>query len=73
VCQVKSRWEREHLLFRDYLRVNRAASEVHVKAKREASRVWGDDRWAYTDTKSEVILKLLDEAERWALDVDWRP
>jgi GrpB-like predicted nucleotidyltransferase (UPF0157 family) len=73
VCQVKSRWEREHLLFRDYMRVNRVASEVYVKAKREASRVWGDDRWAYADAKSEVILKLLDEAERWALDVNWRP
>jgi len=73
VCPVNSRWEREHLLFRDYLRVNRAASQAYVKAKREASRVWSDDRWAYTDAKSEVILKLLDEAEHWALQIDWRP
>ncbi len=73
VCLVNSPWEREHLLFRDYLRVNRAASEAYVKGKREASRVWSDDGWAYTDAKSEVILKLLDHAERWALDMDWRP
>lgn len=73
VCPVNSPWEREHLLFRDYLRVNRAAREAYVTAKREASRVWSDDGWAYTDAKSEVILKLLDEAERWALDMDWRP
>ena len=73
VCRVNSLWEREHLLFRDYLRVNRAASEAYVKAKLEASRVWSDDRWAYTDAKSEVILKLLDEAEHWALQIDWRP
>ncbi len=73
VCLVSSPWEREHLLFRDYLRVNPAAREAYVKAKREASRVWSDDGWAYTDAKSEVILKLLDEAERWALDVAWRP
>ena len=71
VCQVNSPWEREHLLFRDYLRVNRAASQAYVKAKREASRVWSDDGWAYTDAKSEVILSLLDEAERWALKIDW--
>jgi GrpB-like predicted nucleotidyltransferase (UPF0157 family) len=73
VCLVNSPWEREHLLFRDYLRVNRAAGEAYVKAKREASRVWSDDGWAYTDAKSEVILRLLDEAELWALDLDWRP
>jgi len=73
VCPVNSPWEREHLLFRDYLCVNRAASQAYVKAKREAARIWSDDGWAYTDAKSEVILKFLDEAERWALDRDWRP
>jgi GrpB-like predicted nucleotidyltransferase (UPF0157 family) len=72
VCPANSPWEREHLLFRDYLRVNRAASDAYVQAKREASRVWIDDGWAYTDAKSEVILRLLDEAEHWALDVAWR-
>lgn len=73
VCPVGSQWAREHLLFRDYLRANRAAREAYAKAKRDASRVWSDDGWAYTDAKSEVILNVLDEAERWALDTDWRP
>ena len=70
---MNSSLEREHLLFRDYLRVNRAASEAYVKAKRQAARIWSDDGWAYTDAKTEVILKLLDEAELWALDRYWRP
>ena len=73
VCPAGSQWEREHLLFRDYLLAHRPAREVYAKAKREASRVWSDDGWAYTDAKSEVILDLLDEAERWASDADWRP
>jgi GrpB-like predicted nucleotidyltransferase (UPF0157 family) len=68
VCPAGSVWEREHLLFRDYLRATPAAREVYTEAKREASRVWSDDGWAYTDAKSEVILDILKEAERWASD-----
>lgn len=73
VCPVGSKWEREHLLFRDYLRANPAACEVYAKAKQEASSVWTDDGWAYTDAKSDVILDALQEAERWASHTEWRP
>jgi GrpB-like predicted nucleotidyltransferase (UPF0157 family) len=65
VCPAGSGWERRHLLFRDYLRANRAACEVYAEAKREASQVWMDDGWAYTDAKSEVILNIMEDAERW--------
>ena len=68
VCPAGSGWEREHLLFRDYLRVTPAAREVYAAAKREAARVWMDDGWAYTDAKSEVILNILQDAEAWAVD-----
>jgi GrpB-like predicted nucleotidyltransferase (UPF0157 family) len=68
VCPAGSSWEREHLLFRDYLRATPAAREVYAEAKREASRVWSDDGWAYTDAKSEVILTILQEAEPWVLE-----
>jgi GrpB-like predicted nucleotidyltransferase (UPF0157 family) len=73
VCQAGSEWEREHLLFRDYLRAHPAARVVYADAKREASRVWLDDGWAYTDAKSDVILTILKKAERWALETNWRP
>lgn len=73
VCPAGSDWEREHLLFRDYLRANAAARGVYAEAKREASRVWIDDGWAYTDAKSDVILNILQEAEQWALETKWRP
>lgn len=73
VCPAGSEWEREHLLFRDYLRVNRVARALYAKAKREASLVWADDGWAYTDAKSEAILGILEDAERWASKTDWGP
>jgi GrpB-like predicted nucleotidyltransferase (UPF0157 family) len=73
VCQAGSQWAREHLLFRDYLRANPAAREVYAKVKQEASVIWSDDGWAYTDAKSDVILDALQEAERWASRTGWRP
>lgn len=73
MCPAGSKWEREHLLFRDYLRANPSARGVYVEAKREASRVWSDDRWAYTDAKADVILNILQEAEPWALKTNWKP
>lgn len=73
VCPAGSGWEREHLLFRDYLRATPIARVVYVEAKQAASRVWTDDGWAYTDAKSEVILNILEEAEPWALKTKWAP
>jgi GrpB-like predicted nucleotidyltransferase (UPF0157 family) len=72
VCAAGSGWEREHVLFRDYLRATPAAREVYSEAKRQAARVWIDDGWAYTDAKSESILDILHEAETWALKTKWR-
>jgi GrpB-like predicted nucleotidyltransferase (UPF0157 family) len=73
VCPAGSGWEREHLLFRDYLRETPTARQVYAEAKREAAKAWIDDGWAYTDAKSEVILNILQEAEPWALQTKWTP
>lgn len=62
VCQTGSTWAGEHLLFRDYLREHAAARDAYSRAKREAAARWGDDRFAYTDAKSEVILQILAAA-----------
>jgi GrpB-like predicted nucleotidyltransferase (UPF0157 family) len=64
VCGEGSPWEREHLLFRDHLRAHPQAREAYAVAKREAADRWADDGVAYTDAKSEVILTLLEDAER---------
>ena len=71
VCERDGRFARDHLLFRDYLRNHRAACEAYEAAKHEAARVWADDRWAYTEAKTGVILDLLEEAERWAQTTRW--
>ncbi|HVB26372.1 MAG TPA: GrpB family protein [Mycobacteriales bacterium] len=71
VCAVGSVWEREHLLFRDYLRAHRDERGEYAAAKWTAARTWADDRWAYTEAKSEVILALLGRAETWAGSVGW--
>jgi GrpB-like predicted nucleotidyltransferase (UPF0157 family) len=71
VCQQGSRWERVHLLFRDYLRFSADAREAYAAAKCEAARLWGNDRPAYTEAKTDVILGILDQAEAWATATGW--
>jgi GrpB-like predicted nucleotidyltransferase (UPF0157 family) len=66
VCQAGSEWEREHLLFRDYLRSHDDARDAYARVKQEAAQVWSDDRIAYTEAKTAIILDLLDAAEIWA-------
>lgn len=71
VCQAGSDWEREHLLFRDYLRSHPEAKDAYAQVKWEAAAVWWDDRIAYTDAKTGVILDLLDAAQAWASANSW--
>jgi GrpB-like predicted nucleotidyltransferase (UPF0157 family) len=71
VCQAGSEWEREHLLFRDYLRSHQAARDAYAQVKREAAALWSDDRIAYTEAKTAVILDLLDAAQAWARENSW--
>lgn len=66
VCAAGSAWERDHLLFRDYLRATPHACQAYAAVKREAAARWADDRLAYTDAKSGVILRLMEDARRWA-------
>jgi GrpB-like predicted nucleotidyltransferase (UPF0157 family) len=71
VCPQASGWERRHLLFRDFLRSSNEAQEAYAAAKRRAARVWSDDRAAYNEAKSGVILSILDQAEAWARATHW--
>ncbi|HEX6488757.1 MAG TPA: GrpB family protein [Candidatus Dormibacteraeota bacterium] len=63
VCDSGSDWERDHLLFRDYLREHADARDRYSRVKLDAARLWADDRWGYTDAKSEVVLDILEAAE----------
>jgi GrpB-like predicted nucleotidyltransferase (UPF0157 family) len=66
VCAAGGRWERDHLLFRDYLRAHPAACLRYAEAKRASVRRWSDDGWAYTEAKTAVVLDILEQAKDWA-------
>jgi GrpB-like predicted nucleotidyltransferase (UPF0157 family) len=71
VCDAGSAWERDHLLFRDYLRVTPAARHAYGRLKLELADRYADDRLAYTDAKSAFILDTLDAANSWAARIGW--
>ncbi len=73
VCQAGGAWEREHLLFRDHLRTHAEARSQYAAAKQDAVARWGNDRIAYGEAKSDVILDQLGAAERWAAQTGWSP
>jgi GrpB-like predicted nucleotidyltransferase (UPF0157 family) len=66
VCDRAGEWEREHLLFRDYLRADREARVAYARLKRQLSDRYRDDRLAYNEGKTGFILDTLREAETWA-------
>ena len=62
VCAAGSDWETDHLRFRDYLRTHPEACGRYAETKRVAAATWADDRLAYTDAKTAVILSILRSA-----------
>jgi GrpB-like predicted nucleotidyltransferase (UPF0157 family) len=66
VCAAGGRWERDHLLFRDFLRAHPAACLRYAEAKRASVRRWSDDGWAYTEAKTAVVLDILEQSKDWA-------
>jgi GrpB-like predicted nucleotidyltransferase (UPF0157 family) len=66
VCPAGSAWERQHLLFRDFLRTDAATREAYGQLKRELATRYRDDRIAYTEAKTGFILDAMERAERWA-------
>ncbi len=71
VCAAGRAWEREHLLFRDYLRADQDARVAYADLKRELAVRWRDDRLAYTAEKTAFILDALGAAEVWVGGTGW--
>ncbi len=71
VCAAGSEWEREHLLFRDFLRANPAARDEYARLKLELARQYRDDRLAYSEAKTGFVLDALVDARRWAEQTGW--
>ncbi len=73
VCTVGSRWEHDHLLFRDFLRAHPSAAREYAELKLRLAREHSADRIAYTDAKAPWIIATLARAEEWARATDWQP
>jgi GrpB-like predicted nucleotidyltransferase (UPF0157 family) len=71
ICTAGGTWEREHLLFRDYVRAHPAARDGYAQAKLAAIHTWADDRFAYGEAKTAIILDILDAAGQWATATHW--
>jgi len=71
VCQHGSDWEREHLLFGDYLRAHPDAIHRYATVKRSLAERYGGDRLGYTEGKTPFIRNALRKAEDWARQTGW--
>ncbi|CAB4906607.1 unannotated protein [freshwater metagenome] len=73
VCATASDWERRHLLFRDWLRVDAADRDRYAATKRGLSERDWPTMNDYAAAKSEVISEVMRRAEVWASETGWRP
>jgi GrpB-like predicted nucleotidyltransferase (UPF0157 family) len=71
ICPSGSRWERTHLLFRDFVRTHPDVAGAYSRLKHSLAREHPEDREAYAEAKSAFIEQVLTEAERWAWKVSW--
>jgi GrpB-like predicted nucleotidyltransferase (UPF0157 family) len=71
VCNAGGEWEREHLLFRDYLRADQEARDAYARLKQDLADRYRDDRLAYNEGKTGFILDMLSDAEAWAKETGW--
>ncbi|HXG76114.1 MAG TPA: GrpB family protein [Gaiellaceae bacterium] len=71
VCASASAWEREHLLFRDFLRADPAARAAYARLKLQLAGRYRDDRLAYNEAKPGFVLDRLEEARAWAERIGW--
>lgn len=53
-------WDR-YLIFRDRLRANATLREEYDSLKRKLAEQFRDDRFAYTDAKSEFVNRVLND------------
>lgn len=71
ICSAGSRWERDHLLFGDWLEVNAADRLAYEQLKRElATRDWFDLN-QYAEAKGDLIDEILGRAREWADRTGW--
>ena len=71
ICPAGGKWERDHLLFVDWLRTSSADRLAYEKLKRDlATRDWFDMN-QYAEAKGDLIDEILGRAEHWAARTGW--
>jgi GrpB-like predicted nucleotidyltransferase (UPF0157 family) len=73
VCGLGSSWERDHLLFRDYLRAHPDVCARYASLKQDLIYRWNSDRPAYGAAKTTFVLDTLGQAVHWAEMTRWKP
>lgn len=71
VCASGTAWERDHLLFRDYLRAHPGVAAAYATVKRALAAEYRGDRIAYNEGKTGFILDALEDAVVWAQATGW--
>lgn len=71
VCGSGSAWERQHLLFRDWLRTSAEDRALYATTKQVLATHDWESMNAYTAAKSSVIAVITSRAEAWAAETDW--
>jgi GNAT superfamily N-acetyltransferase len=64
VLKTSKEWK-NYLNFRDYLNATPNAAREYEAVKEKLEAMYPDNREKYTAGKSEIIAKLLEEAEKW--------
>jgi len=62
LVERETRFHRDHLLFRDYLRSNAGTAASYELLKRQLAKQYTNDRDGYTDGKSDFVGAILEEA-----------
>ena len=63
LAEVESRFWREKLLFRDYLRRHPETAKAYEHLKQELAQQYHDDRSSYTAGKSTFVAQILQSAQ----------
>jgi GrpB-like predicted nucleotidyltransferase (UPF0157 family) len=72
VCGIGGSWERDHLLFRDYLRSHPEVRARYAMLKQDLISRWRHDRSAYGAAKTAFVLDTLESANLWAQFTGWQ-
>lgn len=61
LVEVGSQFWKEHILFRDVLRTHEDVAEQYATLKRGLAARYREDRFGYTDAKSDFILGVMEK------------